>query len=597
VGFAVLPHIRATALDDSEPQLRLTITGTAFGDAQGTSYVNLGDRKVTDFLAWSDREIRLVVPGDVESDVDVTVVTAAGRSNSMPMRATYLYFAEGYTGPGFRTFVTLANPGNEIIEVQLDYMFVDGGWEVQMLAIPPGHRATVDVNAVVGPDRELSIRVVSGDPFIAERPMYFNYRGAWEGGHCTQGTASPAKQWYFAEGYTGPGFDQYLCVLNPGDRQALLTFNFQTQEAGRITRNGLVVPPYSRATFKVNDLLGSGYQNSLELLSSEPVVAERSMYFEYTPRSEAPAAAGPSAAAAGEEEAREDGEPPRDGSEEAEAVDPERKGEPEAVDPERNDEPASVDPEREDEPAAAGEPGTFQRAEEASRAWRGGHCVMGKTALAWEYYFAEGTTRDGFDAWLTLQNPGESDIQVRAYYHLGEGQGTVPEKVYNVPAGRRVTLFLPDEVGRDKDVSIHLVSDSPFLAERPTYFDYHHQGLEAQGGHCVAGISSPAREWYFAEGYTGPGFDQWLCIQNPGNGQAEVEITYWTQEAGALPARRITVPAETRKTILVDTDAGAGHQLSTRVRVISGDGVVVESPMYFIFNGTWDGGHAVEGAV
>jgi len=38
-------------------------------------------------------------------------------------------------------------------------------------------------------------------------------------------------------------------------------------------------------------------------------------------------------------------------------------------------------------------------------AWSGGHCVTGVTAPATDWHFAEGTTREGFDEWLCLQNP------------------------------------------------------------------------------------------------------------------------------------------------------------------------------------------------
>jgi hypothetical protein len=44
---------------------------------------------------------------------------------------------------------------------------------------------------------------------------------------------------------------------------------------------GRYVPAHSRATFKVNDLLAPNYQNSLMLESSQPIVAERSMCFDY----------------------------------------------------------------------------------------------------------------------------------------------------------------------------------------------------------------------------------------------------------------------------------------------------------------------------
>jgi hypothetical protein len=149
-------------------------------------------------------------------------------------------------------------------------------------------------------------------------------------------------------------------------------------------------------------------------------------------------------------------------------------------------------------------------------------------------------------------------------------------------------------VGEGKDVSVHLSAPVPFLAERPCYFSYSYAGLSADGGHCVIGAKMPAEEWFFAEGYTGEGFQQWLCLQNAGDAEATCEITYYTQEAGALPTRTETIPAGTRRTLMVNEHAGGGYSLSTRVRVVSGPLIVAERPMYFVFRG-WDGGHDVVG--
>ena len=55
------------------------------------------------------------------------------------------------------------------------------------------------------------------------------------------------------------------------------------------------------------------------------------------------------------------------------------------------------------------------------------------------------------------------------------------------------------------------------------------------------------------------------------------------------------MPARTRVTLLVNQHAGPDYQLSTRVRVTSGPGIVVERPMYFIYGPGWDGGHDVVG--
>ncbi len=418
------------------------------------------------------------------------------------------YFAEGYTGQGFQEYLCMCNPDATAANTLIAYMFPDGTSQTQKLSVAGNSRSTVDVNAAVGSDKSVSAKITSDRPIVLERPMYFNYQGKWSGGHDAVGATAPATTWYFAEGYTGPGFDEYICVLNPGGNASDLTFRFQTQEAGEITKTGYSVGPHTRGTFKVNDVLGPDYQTSLKLESSQPVVAERPMYFNY------------------------------------------------------------------------------------QGAWTGGHCVMGTPELSKGYYFAEGTTRTGFHEWLTLQNPNTTPITVDAVYQLGAGQGANVTKSYTIGAGERATVFVEREVGTEKDVSVKLTGDSDFLAERPMYFNY--QGAWT-GGHCVIGASTASPQWFFAEGYTGSGFHEWLCLQNPGTSEATVEITYLTQETGALPVRTTKVPAGSRQTVFVNTDAGEGYQLSACLQVTAGPDVVVERPMYFNYSGKWTGGHDVVG--
>ncbi len=210
---------------------------------------------------------------------------------------------------------------------------------------------------------------------------------AWDGGHDVSGVTAPASRWYFTESYTGPGFDEYVCLLNPGDAAASVTFRFRTEGAGEVVRSGASVAAHSRATFRANDLL-KPYAGpaSLVVESSQPVVAERPMYFDYG-------------------------------------------------------------------------------------GWDGGTCTVGATAAGTAFFFAEGTTRPGFAEYLTLQSPVDDAIAVQASYRFGEGQGEAADRVYEVSARSRVTVFVPAEVGWGQDVSVSLSSSSPFLAERPMYFD------------------------------------------------------------------------------------------------------------------------------
>ena len=426
------------------------------------------------------------------------------------------YLAEGYTGDNFQEYLSLANPQDTPARAAITYMLGDGSTVQKTQTIAAGSRATVNVNAAVGAGKEVSTLVMADRDIVVERPLYFNYGGLWTGGHVVMGTGMPSSTWYFAEGYTGPGFDDYISLQNPGFNAATLTLRFQTQEEGEKVIGGAFVPGHSRRTLRVNDLFTQPYQMSLKIESDTPVVAERPMYFDYL-----------------------------------------------------------------------GREGVH---------WEGGSCVMGARQLSTASYFAEGTTRIGFDEYLTLQNPSSAAISVAAIYQLGAGQGESLRKSYRVEAGRRATIFLPDELDRQKDVSVQLTSTAPFLAERPMYFDYTASGDSRQGGHCAVGVAAPSPEWFFAEGYTGTGFDQYLCLQNPGTAEALVEVSYYTQERGTLPPSRLRLSAGTRTTVWVNEHAGAGFQNSCRIRVISGPPIVAERPMYFDFSG-WDGGSDTFGFV
>jgi hypothetical protein len=430
--------------------------------------------------------------------------------------ASHWYFAEGYTGAGFQEYLCLGNPNATAMTARVTYLFPDGSSQSATYPVPATSRNTIDVNAVVGAGREVSMLVTSNDyGLIAERPMYFSYGPGWTGGHDAVGATFTSNAWYFAEGYTGPGFDEWICVLNPGSSPAHLTFRFQTQTAGEIVPAVQTVPPYSRASFMANTLLGGTYETSLLLESDLRVVAERPMYFDYL-----------------------------------------------------------------------GDPG-------APKHWTGGHCVMGAMGLATDYYFAEGYTGPGFDEYLTIQNVIPAPITVDAEYQLGQGQGGPVNKSYTVPADGRKTVYVngPDGVGNNVDVSVHLSSANVFLAERPMYFSY---GPGWTGGHCVIGARYLNPDWFFAEGYTGPGFDEYLCIQNPNPTAANVTITYYPQGGGA-PINRVlpAIAADSRYTVSVNSNAG--QNLSLSAKVTADQPVVVERPMYFSYGPGWTGGHDVMG--
>ncbi len=122
------------------------------------------------------------------------------------------------------------------------------------------------------------------------------------------------------------------------------------------------------------------------------------------------------------------------------------------------------------------------------------------------------------------------------------------------------------------------------------------QSAKITGGFSVtAAVSST---FYFAEGTCRPGFDPYLCVQNPGGAEAAVTVTYMKGDGGTA-TQDITVPAHSRSTVSCKDTLGEGedaaHDFSSEVACTNGQSIIAERPMYFNYKGVWTGGSDVTG--
>ncbi|MHB8896639.1 MAG: hypothetical protein ACYC99_15880 [Candidatus Geothermincolia bacterium] len=152
----------------------------------------------------------------------------------------------------------------------------------------PHSRTTLDARDYISCD-EFSVWVSSWQqemddtlPIVAERSMYFDYGNGITGGHQALGVEEPWFDWYFAEGYTGPGFDEYICIYNPGwVGKPRVTLDL-TDEQGEVQTFEYLLPESGRITVKINDLApGKSVSAHVKAVDNVTIVAERSMYFNY----------------------------------------------------------------------------------------------------------------------------------------------------------------------------------------------------------------------------------------------------------------------------------------------------------------------------
>jgi hypothetical protein len=209
------------------------------------------------------------------------------------------------------------------------------------------------------------------------------------------------------------------------------------------------------------------------------------------------------------------------------------------------------------------------------------------------WYFAEGTTRNGFDEYLSIQNPNDVTLNVWIKYYwqnVANGRyGTTQKGPLAIQPRQRETVAVHDStgmgLGRQYDVSAKVWTDDPrgIMVERPMYFNYFGSMGTVDGGHNVVGATEPRTTWYFAEGWTGTGFDEYLCIFNPNGAQANVRITY-SMPGGVTQQKSFALAGERRATVAVhDAAYGVGRDqaVSAKVESTNGVGIVAERPMYF----------------
>ncbi|MBU4274093.1 MAG: IPT/TIG domain-containing protein, partial [Planctomycetes bacterium] len=105
-----------------------------------------------------------------------------------------------------------------------------------------------------------------------------------------------------------------------------------------------------------------------------------------------------------------------------------------------------------------------------------GHCSVGVTSPAKTWYLPEGSSDWGFECWLLIQNPNDTEATATVTYMIeGKGPQTFEKKV---PASSRASFNMADDIGA-KDASIKVVSDISVIPERAMYRNNRREGHDS----------------------------------------------------------------------------------------------------------------------
>lgn len=201
-----------------------------------------------------------------------------------PTPAQRYYFSEGSTGGFFDYDLLIANPNTQSAPVTLNFFREDGSTITQSRTVDPQSRLTVHVDDIPGLEEAATSVVVSSDsgvPLAVERTMFWDH--TYYAGHTGTAVTAPATKWYFAEGFQGY-FSTFVLLENPGAVPADVTVTFLRESEAPYVKQ-VPVPPFTRVTVDAfadaASLFGRGF--GIVVDATQPVVAERSMYFGTTP--------------------------------------------------------------------------------------------------------------------------------------------------------------------------------------------------------------------------------------------------------------------------------------------------------------------------
>jgi hypothetical protein len=182
------------------------------------------------------------------------------------------YFAEGTTEGDFVERLLVLNPNNQAASTVATIMGPDGLSETRRYAIPPRSQLAIDVNEIV-PDLGVSAMVESDRPVAVERSLSFNNGQA---GTIGAGATAPGFRWAFVDGRTSDA-TYFICVSNPGRTRARVTVELRFG-GGAVGTQTFDVPAGSRYTLAVHELYPNEGSVSAIVRSTQPIVAERSLY-------------------------------------------------------------------------------------------------------------------------------------------------------------------------------------------------------------------------------------------------------------------------------------------------------------------------------
>lgn len=126
-----------------------------------------------------------------------------------PQAGTTWFFADSWTGAGYRTIITLSNPGAEDANVAITFLGTDGVVTARAFPVFAGAENKIDLRDLLGRDVIRAHRITANQPIFVTH-LITNGRG----GTAIPGAPAEATAWRFSEQYSTAEADKWLELAN-----------------------------------------------------------------------------------------------------------------------------------------------------------------------------------------------------------------------------------------------------------------------------------------------------------------------------------------------------------------------------------------------
>lgn len=256
---------------------------------RGTLAVDLGDdvtRREEVAATLTARNGRIVVDRvlRIDGDPDRGLTVQSG----VPEPQTTWVYPDGFVSEAVREEYVVYNPGEQLAEVEIEFVVDDpeenGIPEPVDLSLAPGTHQVVDLRADGRiPDFVAHagiVRSLNGVPIVAERIQFSAGEGR-RGVSVTTGSPVVAPEWNFASGAVTDDRDEWLILVNL-DSQILAEVDVTAMVGGQAVPisglQGIELGAGERRAIRLGEHISSRPDLALVVTSTEPVVAERSLY-------------------------------------------------------------------------------------------------------------------------------------------------------------------------------------------------------------------------------------------------------------------------------------------------------------------------------